>query len=54
MSSEYEKLNEIEHILKRPDTTVGSLNPINSPQYIFSGKSIIENDIILMKTKFRC
>ena len=43
-SSKYQKLTQIEHVLKRPDTYVGSLHLHDSEEYI-----IDDNDKIQMK-----
>jgi len=41
----YQKKSQLEHILLRPDTYVGSVERITQEMYVFEGKEIIEKEI---------
>lgn len=49
-SSQYQKLTQLEHILKRPDTYIGSVEPTESKMWIFNAetKSMEYKDVTIV------
>ena len=43
---QYERLSHVEHILKRPDTYVGSLAPESAAHWVRSGTGVFGHDIV--------
>ena len=41
----YQKLSQLEHILKRPDTYIGSIQPATERMFILQGEEIVEKEI---------
>ncbi|TXT08989.1 hypothetical protein VHUM_02463 [Vanrija humicola] len=43
-SEMYQKLSQLEHILKRPDTYIGSIEPVTQPMWVFNSETkMMEN-----------
>ena len=47
---QYERLSHVEHILKRPDTYVGSLAPESSAHWVRSGAGLFGHDTVSVST----